>query len=194
MTKKSKLYTLVECAILIAIATVLSIIKIYEAPLGGSVTLFSMVPIILISFRHGIKWGLGSGFVYSVLQLMLGMKNVMYVPGIVGIILCILLDYILAFTVLGLAGIFKTDKIFKIIFATLFLCVLRYICHVLSGAVVWYEITKQGGWNDLVMRTGMWVYSLIYNIQYMLPETIITLVAAPAIVTILSVVNKQKIR
>ena len=187
MTKRTKIYTLVECAIFVAIATVLSVIVIYQAPLGGAVTLFSMVPVIIISFRHGIKWGMGSAFVYSVLQLLLGMKSVMYVPGLAGIILCILLDYILAFTVLGLAGIFKTDKFYKIIFATLFVCLLRYICHVLSGAVVWYEITKQGQWNELVMTTGMWLYSIIYNISYFLPETVITLIGTPVIVKLLSI-------
>lgn len=176
-----KIRTLVECAVLIALATVLSVIKIYEAPLGGSVTLFSMVPIILISFRHGIQWGLGSGFVYSVIQLLLGLKNVMYVPGAVGIILCILFDYILPFTLLGLAGIFKSEKILKILFAVFFVCVLRYICHVLSGAVVWYELTKAGGWNDLVLQTSMWTYSLIYNASYFLPEMIITLIGTPII-------------
>ncbi|MCL2518302.1 MAG: energy-coupled thiamine transporter ThiT [Oscillospiraceae bacterium] len=206
-----KIRTLVECAVLIALATVLSVIKIYEAPLGGSVTLFSMVPIILISFRHGIKWGLGSGFVYSVIQLLLGLKNVMYVPGAVGIILCILLDYILPFTLLGLAGIshlspagdippLAREGKNKFIFPSLakgwgtvrrrwgdsvlrvfFVCILRYLCHVLSGAVVWYELTKAGGWNDLVMQTGMWMYSIIYNTSYMLPETVITLIGTPII-------------
>ena len=106
--------------------------------------------------------------------------------------MCILLDYVLAFTVLGLAGIFKADKIFKIISAAFFVCLLRYICHVLSGAVVWYELTKAGGWNDLVMRTGMWAYSIIYNTSYMLPETVITLIGTPIIVK-LSSINKFRL-
>ena len=180
--KNPKIKTLAECAIFIALGTVLSIVIIYEAPLGGSVTLFSMVPVIMLSFRHGAKWGIASAFCYSVLQLLLGMKNVMYVPGAFGIVLCVLLDYIIAFTVLGLAGIFmnikdaKMNHYVKIICGTLAVCILRYASHVVSGAIVWYEITKEGAWNDLVLRTGMWTYSLIYNAQYMLPETIITLI------------------
>lgn len=70
MTKTySKTRTLVECALMIALGTVLANIKIYELPNGGSVTLFSMLPFILISFRHGVKWGLFTGFVNSLLQM-----------------------------------------------------------------------------------------------------------------------------
>ena len=73
MTKTySKTRTLVECALMIALGTVLANIKIYELANGGSVTLFSMLPFILISFRHGVKWGLFTGFVNSLLQMLLG--------------------------------------------------------------------------------------------------------------------------
>lgn len=192
---KTRIKTLVECAIMIALATVLSVIKVYEAPLGGSVTLFSMVPIIVIAFRYDLKWALGSAFVYSVLQLLLGVGSVTYVPTITGIVLCVLFDYIVAFTTLGLAGLFKklrTDVIVQVVCGALFVCVLRYISHVISGAVVWYEITKLGGWNDLVSKVSMWPYSIIYNMQYMLPETIITVIGAPTVVKVLAIVNKNK--
>ena len=68
----SKTRTLVECALMIALGTVLANIKIYELPNGGSITLFSMLPFIMISFRHGVKWGLFTGFVNSLLQMLLG--------------------------------------------------------------------------------------------------------------------------
>lgn len=193
--KNPKIKTLVECAIMIALATVLSVLKIYEAPLGGSVTLFSMLPIILISFRYDMKWAIGSAFVYGVLQLLLGFGSVSYVPTLAGKILCVIFDYIVAFAVLGLAGSFKkikADIILKVICGTLFVCILRYISHVFSGAVVWYEITKLGGWNELVSQVSMWPYSIIYNMQYMLPETIITVIAAPVIVKVLSIINIKK--
>ena len=193
--KKTSIKILVECAVMIALATVLSIVKVYEAPLGGSVTLFSMIPIILISFRHDIKWALGSAFVYSVLQLLLGLGSVAYVPTAAGIVLCVLFDYTIAFTALGLAGIckkIKADILVQVIVGTLFVCILRYISHVVSGAVVWYEITKLGGWNELVAKVSMWPYSLIYNAQYMVPETIITVIGAPAIAKVIAVISKKK--
>ena len=184
---------LAECAVMIAAATVLSMIKIFELPLGGAVTLFSMVPVIIVSFRHGVKWGIGTAFVYSVLQLVLGMNNVLYVPDPVGIVLCILFDYIFAFSVLGLAGLFEYTKLkqyTRVILGTLSVCLLRFCCHVVSGAVVWYSITKSEQWNELVNRFGMWTYSLVYNVQFMLPETIITLIAVPAIIAVLKRVKK----
>jgi thiamine transporter len=194
-TQKTKTRILVECAVMIAAATVLSLVKIYEAPLGGSVTLFSMVPILILSFRHGVKWGCASAFVYSVLQLLLGLSSVAWVPTAQGVVLCVLFDYIIAFTVLGLAGIYnpiKANEYVKIILGIITACVLRYAAHVISGAVVWYQITKEGQWNDLVNKFGMWTYSAIYNIQYMGPETLITIIAAPAIIAVVALVRKKK--
>ena len=71
----SKTRTLVECALMIALGTVLANIKIYSLPNGGSITLFSMLPFIMISFRHGVKWGLFTGFVNSLLQMLLGLDR-----------------------------------------------------------------------------------------------------------------------
>ena len=68
----SKTRTLVECALMIALGTVLANIKIFEMPNGGSITLLSMLPFILVSYRHGTKWGLFTGFVNSLLQMLLG--------------------------------------------------------------------------------------------------------------------------
>ena len=98
----SKTRTLVECALMIALGTVLANIKIYELPNGGSITLFSMLPFIMISFRHGVKWGLFTGFVNSLLQMLLGFYAPP-APGLLPLVGMILLDYVLAFTLLGLA-------------------------------------------------------------------------------------------
>ena len=68
----SKTRILVECALMIAIGTVLSNIKFFTLPNGGSVTLLSMLPFVLVSFRHGVKWGLFTGFVNGCLQMLLG--------------------------------------------------------------------------------------------------------------------------
>ncbi|MCL1858661.1 MAG: energy-coupled thiamine transporter ThiT [Oscillospiraceae bacterium] len=203
MQNQKNLKILVECAVMVALATVLSIFKIYEAPLGGSVTLFSMVPLIIIGLRHGPFWGLSTAFVYSFTHFLFDASKLSGwgVAGAKNMLLCIFLDYIIAFTVLGLTGFFKPLAIKtksrgkKIIFtsiATLFVCILRYISHVVVGIIVWYAITKAGNWNEYVHTVGAWMYSIVYNLQYMLPESIITLVAAPAVVTVLSVINKQK--
>ena len=101
----SRTRTLVECALMIAVGTVLAQIKIFEMPFGGSVTLVSMLPFILVSFRHGVKWGLATGFVNSLLQMLLGF----YAPPagtVAAFVGVVLLDYVLAFTLLGLAVVF----------------------------------------------------------------------------------------
>lgn len=199
MNKKTRI--MVESAVLIAASIILSFIKIYEAPLGGSVTLFSMLPLMIISIRHGLGWGLGSAFIFSVFKLWMGAGNFAYVPTLKGIIVVILLDYIVAYSAIGLAGIFrkatfikneKTNLTVTTFFGVLFACVVRFMSHFVNGAVVWYEITKNLEWNEYVQTVGMWLYSFVYNITYLGPETLMTVIAVPAIVTVLGIMKKTE--
>lgn len=172
MTKTyTKTRTLVECALMIALGTVLANVKIYELPNGGSVTLFSMLPFILISFRHGVKWGLFTGFVNSLLQMLLGFYAPP-APGLLPLVGMILLDYVLAFMVLGLAGgIAKAfqNPLVGVTVGTVAVCALRFLCSFLSGVLIW---------GNLSDGLPAWVYSLTYNGSYMLPETILTTLGA----------------
>ncbi|KXZ40123.1 thiamine transporter [Alkalithermobacter thermoalcaliphilus JW-YL-7 = DSM 7308] len=149
---------LVEAGVMIALAQILSYIKIFEAPYGGSVTAASMVPIIVYSIRWGIKPGLLVGVVYGILQFILGPKYSYH-------ILSILFDYIVAFGVLGLSGLLRksTKGMFLGVFLGIF---LRFISHVISGAIVWGIYAPEG--------TNPWIYSIIYNGSYLLPELIIS--------------------
>ena len=101
----SKTRILVECALMIAIGTVLSNIKFFTMPNGGSITLLSMLPFVLVSFRHGAKWGLFTGFVNACLQMMLGFWAPP-TPTFIYFLGEVLLDYVLAFMALGLAELF----------------------------------------------------------------------------------------
>lgn len=196
--KKMNTHTLTECAIMIALATVLSLIEIYKAPFGGSVTLLSMAPIILLSIRHGVKTGLAGAFVYSVLQLVLGISNVAWVPSAGGKLLCILFDYTLAFTVLGFAGMFRQVKLVKnetanliitSLLGTLLVCLARFACHILSGAVIWYALDLEWYADDpthIVHKYGAWMFSLIYNGTFMIPEIVETCIGVPILTKILS--------
>lgn len=172
MTKTySKTRTLVECALMIALGTVLANIKIYELPNGGSVTLFSMLPFVLISFRHGVKWGLFTGFVNSLLQMLLGFYAPP-APGLLPLVGMILLDYVLAFTLLGLADAFTkpfANRMVGVAVGTAAVCLIRYLCSFLSGVLIWGNLSE---------GLPAWVYSLGYNGSYMIPETILTTVAA----------------
>lgn len=202
--KRSKTRVLIECAMMVALSSVLGMIVIYEAPFGGSVTLFSLVPMLLIGFRHGAKWGFAASFVYSVINLIMGLKNLAYIPTPEGIIACIFLDYIIAFTIIGVAGFFRNIQVFKnqtvnFIFATtvgtLVAMVLRFICHVISGAVIWYSLTK--GWypddpTHIVNQYGPWLYSTVYNLTFTGPEVLLTLLATPVIRKLLDIVDRRR--
>ena len=76
-TKNKPVYKLTVSAVFISLATVLSLIKVIEMPLGGSVTLLSMLPIVMLSVMFGLKWGFGAAFVYSLAQLAMGLPAVL---------------------------------------------------------------------------------------------------------------------
>lgn len=193
MTQSNKTHRLVESAMMVGLATVLSLITLYQAPLGGKVTLLSMVPVLLAAYKNGPAWGFGTAFVYSLVQLLLGLNNVALVPTPAGIALCILLDYILPFTALGVVSLFGRLRIkptASITLGAFCACLLRTAFHILSGAVVWYEITKAGNWNDFVHTVGMWTYTTVYNLSYMLPEIIITLATVPLLYSALGRFNR----
>ena len=182
--KDKKTSIIAECGIMVALATVLSFIKVYEAPYGGSVTLMSMLPIILLSVRRGTRCGLAAGVVYSVIQLLFGLSNVAWVPSAGGIIMCVLFDYIIPFTLIGLAGVFaqKSTKRSRIILSALIgaliVMLVRYFCHIISGVVVWYALDLVWYADDpthIVHAYGPWAFSAIYNGTFMLPEIAITL-------------------
>ena len=197
MKQREKIKRLCELAMLVALATVLSFVKIYEAPLGGAVTLFSMVPILMCGFVYGARSGFAAAFVYSLMQLIFGIGTVAYVPTPLGIVGCILLDYVVAFTILGVAGLFNKLKLnlyVKVTLGTLTAVLLRFLSHFVGGAWIWYEITKAGAWNDYVFKYGKWMYSLIYNSWYMVPEIILSLIAIPVVVLLMHYVWGKKIK
>lgn len=189
----SRTRILAESAIMVALSSVLSMVKLWQSPYGGSVTLLSMAPIILLSLRRGVKTGVIAGFAHSVIQLLLGLGNVAWIPTPTGIILCILTDYILPFTLLGLGGIFRTTSFTKkegantliaAALGALLVSVLRYLCHILSGVTVWYALDLQWYADDpshIVNLYGPWAFSAVYNGIYMIPEIIATSVATPLI-------------
>lgn len=178
----SKTLALIESALMVALATVLSWIKVWEMPLGGSVTLLSMLPVMLVSIRHDIKWGLGAAFVYSLTQVLTGE---VFSWGLTPTILvaALLLDYVLAFSVLGLAGAFRDKGTAGVISGVTVCCVLRFIVHFISGIVLWTNFDK------FIVFGQSWVnrpvlYSLCYNGLYMLPETVFTLIGTAVLLSI----------
>lgn len=215
MANKTRRIT--ESAMLLAIAIVLELVSkmfIPEQAFGGQLTIVSMLPVVLISYRHGVKWGLFSGFVYALLEMALGAKNVSaaFLPGYFGdgamifnaLLMC-LLDYIVAFTVLGLGGIFR-DRIKKpglsLLCGSLVALGLRYLTHIASGYILfasyaeWF-FTQEGfpAWGAQLVETlnpvGLGVaYSVVYNGFYMIPEMICTAVVSVILARVPKIVTK----
>ena len=154
--KKTKIFT--ECAVAVALAVLCSFIKVWEMPQGGSVSL-TMIPLLIISFRRGFSAGTFSGAVYGIISLLFA--GVIYHP------MSILLDYVLAFGLIGVSGLFRKDMIGTICGV----CAgvgLRFISSLVSGAVLFGSFAPEG--------QNPWVYSLIYQATYLVPELIIAIV------------------
>lgn len=178
MKRQNKTRTLVECGILIALATVLSFIKVWKNPLGGSVTLFSTLPVCVVSIRHGTGWGFGTAFIYSLLQLMIGIAA----DGILGwgltagmLVGCILFDYIFAYTILGISGAFRYFGEGGIYAGIILAFLFRFASHFTSGYVIFTNLEQ---WNlfGQDFSSNPVLYSICYNGLFMLPELILTLI------------------
>ena len=202
---QDKTKRLTESAMLIALAVVLELagrITIPPMPFGGQLTLASMLPLVLISYRHGVRWGLTAGFGYALVQMALGADTVAaaFQPGYFGdgtligraIIMC-LFDYVLAYTLLGLGGCFRGRlgrNGLELMLGVLVSLSCRYLAHIVSGYVLfagWAEwfFTQDGfpAWGAGLVQSlspellGL-TYSVVYNGMYMVPEILLTAVAA----------------
>lgn len=214
---QTKTKRLTESAMLIALAVVLEFMGrmvIPPMPFGGQLTLVSMLPIVLISYRHGVKWGLTAGFAYSLVQMALGADTVTaaFQPGYFGdetmvvnaLIMCGL-DYILAYTLLGLGGLFR-NKVenggIALMLGSIVALMGRYLAHIFSGYILfsgWAEwfFTQEGfySWGAKLVESLSpnmlgWVYSIVYNGMFMVPEIILTAVCAVLVGRIPRIVAK----
>ncbi len=178
--KNKKLQVLVEGAIMIALATVLSYLRIFKLPWGGSITLLSMLPIVMFSIRRGVAQGLVCSFVFSLIQFGQGVLDGIFSWGLTPVMLaaCIFLDYIGAYTVIGLGGIFRKKGVFGWIGGTVLALFLRFVLHFLSGVVIWGSFGEL--WSGF-STDNTYLYSLLYNGAYMVPEIIFTVIGAVAL-------------
>ena len=216
--KQNKTKRLTESAMLLTVAIVLELVSkmfIPEQTFGGQITIVSMLPVVLVSYRYGLKWGFVTSFTYALLEMAIGMKTVSsaFLPGFFGddamilnaIIMC-LLDYVVAFSVLGLGGIFR-NRIKKpgvsLLCGSLVALGARFLTHILSGYILFatwaeYYFTQEGfpAWGAQLVETlspaGLgWVYSIVYNGMYMMPELIFTAIASLLIARIPGIVSKE---
>ena len=166
MTNKShlKLRALCEGAIFVALAQVVSYLKFFELPNGGSITL-GMLPIFLFCARWGFGPGLLASITYSLLQLLLDGAYAWGWQSMIG-------DYILAYSVLGVAGLFHKQK-YGFFTGTVAGCAARFLVAYLVGATVWAEYMPERFFG--MTMTTPWFYSALYNGSYMLIDMILCL-------------------
>lgn len=184
---ENRTFQLVLSAVMVALATVLSVIPVMQLPFGGSVTLFSQVPIIAVSWILGVPWGLASGLAYGILQILVGgIGNFSYVQGMLAYIILVFADYVIPFTCLGFGGMFK--RVIKNPYAaatvgTLLVCFVRWFSHFISGATIWTEYAP-----DTAIKAVL-AYSASYNASYMVPETVITILGICVVIAIWNKLN-----
>ena len=147
--KVSKTRMICEAAIFIAMAEILSLIKLYEFPTGGSITL-EMLPIILFAARYGCGWGSLAGLVYGTI------------------------NYFIAFVVLGFGAGLLSRRKWSVYYGTVIGGLLRFLAHFLIGVFVWGKWMPDTFFG--MTMTSPWFYSLLYNGSYMLPSIILCLV------------------
>lgn len=162
---------MVVTAVMLGLAAALSLVKIFQMPLGGSVTLLSMLPVAMLALQYGTPWGLVSGFLYALIQIALDIAGVL-TWGLTPAALAgtIVFDYLVAFSVIGLAGLFRQKGIGGICGGVALALCLRFVSHFISGSVI-LDAWCPEGWN-------VFLYSLAYNSAYMLPEMAFTMVGA----------------
>ncbi len=153
---------LAQAALCMAMAFVLSYVRLYRMPMGGSITLASMLPLFLFAYFYGWRAGLLVGMAYGFLQMVQGadIKHPIQV----------LLDYPLAFGALGLAGLVRgldRDKTFPtgLVAGILIGTFGRGLFAVLSGVVFWAEYAPEG--------SSPLMYSFAYNMTYLIPDALI---------------------
>ena len=197
-------------AMMLALATVLAIVCAYipflNLPFGGGFPVASMLPIVIVAYMYGTKWGLFTSFCYALIQIIMSLTQgaggtvmALFLPesesfmGYGAAVWIILIDYIIAYTVLGLGGVFRnkiSNKTLSLVVGVVLALFLRYVAHIVSGYIfygAWAEwfFTQEGFYaignvilNSMSGNLLSFVYSVFYNGLFMIPEIVITAIVA----------------
>ena len=163
---KSRIYAVCECAVLVAIAAVLSFIKLPISVFGGSLDIV-MVPLFIICSRRGAGYGILSGACFGLIKCLIG-------GGIGWGLPSVLLDYVLAYAAVGTAGfLYKKPKLSEV--AILLGCASRYAVHFISGVTIYKILVPTAVEGTPWVFANPVAYSLVYNAIYMLPNTVLAI-------------------
>lgn len=204
------------------IAIICALIPGLNFSFGGGITVGSMLPVVIISYMYGVRWGLFTGLAYSIFQMIIGGNTVMalFLPGsdtysnLLNAVLICLIDYVIAYTCLGLGGVFRgikkkngeDNKTLALVLGVVLALSLRYVAHIVSGAIFygsyaeWFftetavaELEISRAIMQKLSGTALAVvYSVVYNGCYMIPEIVITVLAALCVAK-LPIIKKQTV-
>lgn len=188
-----KTQVLAESAMMVALSLAVFLVSDFipwPYAYGGGFSLFGQVPIILVSYRHGIKNGLAAATALAIFEMIMGYRNFTYVTGITAYLIVALADYLIAFGCLGLGGMFrgkiKDMQATELALGGVVVCIIRFICHFISGITVW------GGYCPENMAVA-W-YSFIYNGSYMAIELVLTVIGLTAVGKIFNLRKKNMLK
>lgn len=166
-SKQNKTHTriraLCEGAILIALAEILGFLPLYKFPWGGSIDL-AMLPVLIFCCRWGFGPGMLACTAHAILQTLFEGGIAIGWESIVG-------DFLLAYMILGVAGLFRG----KFYLGATVACVLRFLVHYVVGATIWAAYMPESFFG--MTMTTPWFYSALYNGAYMLPDLLLVLAA-----------------
>ncbi|MDY0278044.1 MAG: energy-coupled thiamine transporter ThiT [Acholeplasma sp.] len=197
--KKLELQKVVLTTVLVALGIILDLIvsqiAFLKMPMGGNLLGISMVPLVLIGFIFGMKYGFLGGILYGLYSFSLDyftyVSAFFHDEKIVKILALIFLDYLIPFTAFGLTGLFhkkNLSTINNIVLGTVFVSITRFISSTLSGVILWSSYIKEAAYGVehgdtpniatkifSLVNNNIWLYSAFYNVIYILTTLIATL-------------------
>ena len=171
MKTREYILTICEAAICVALALVLSYIKIDAWGLGGSID-FVMIPIICLAVRRGVAWGVGAGLIFGTLKYF-------FAAGFALNWQSIIFDYSLAYAAVGLAGAVKGTCLNRFAVGAVIGGLMRFLIHFISGITIYAQWMPEEFLN--MTMTNTWMYSALYNGTYMVPNIVIAALVSPAV-------------
>ena len=172
MSKKNTTRILCEGAIMVALAIVLNFLKLDLGPEGGSINLV-FIPLMVYALRRGPAWGIGAGLIFGTIKCLIG-------GGIAYGWQSLLLDYAVAYALVGLAGFLPRKPVWGTVLGAAG-CLASFV---LSGVLIWGMYMPDTFWG--LPMTNVWVYSLLYNGSFVLCNEIL----AAVVVAILAKTTK----
>lgn len=157
-------------SLIVSICFVIELFPILTLPFGGSVTVGKMLPLIFFTYFYGLKSGIFAGLIYSILQMII-FFHIPPAKTFFAFTLAILFDYIIPYLSIGFTALFKNTfcnvkKYFTI--SIVFSYTVRFLCCAFSGVVIWSKYIPK--------EYNIWIYSVVYNLIYIVPEIIIALI------------------